>query len=172
MASPNSKCIFRQRGTQRRAVTTLCLQQRMRGAGPQLQPQPKILPLNPSKPGTVSGEEDKSVSHRDQLQWASEYEGFRHLPSFSQGFGAPPRATARNENGRDSGVSPPTTSPGAPLLTVHILPPAALHRILLLQGQRLRGCQTLQFLRFHPLMVPAGTQGWPSAGRTDSEAWV
>lgn len=40
--------------------------------------------LNPSKPGAVSGEEDRSISHMDQAQWSSEPEGFRHLEAFHE----------------------------------------------------------------------------------------
>lgn len=39
-------------------------------------------------------------------------------------------------------------------LTVLVLPPAPLHVVLLLQGQRLWGCQLLQLRRLHPFVIP------------------
>lgn len=46
----------------------------------------------------------------------------------------------------ESALPQPAQPRPPPLLTVCIFPPAALHCVLLLQGQRLRGRQTLQLL--------------------------
>lgn len=46
----------------------------------------------------------------------------------------------------ESALPQPARRRPPPLLTIRVFPPAALHRVLLLQGQRLRGRQTPQLL--------------------------